>query len=70
MQDTARSFGGKQSDEAKFELYMEATHFAETMENLNAADFQVGQMMDILHNQGRQFRVSVPFALRPATSMA
>ena len=49
---------------------MEATHFAETMENLNAADFQVGQMMDILHNQGRQFRVSIPFAVRPATSMA
>ncbi len=58
MQDTARSFAGKQSDEAKFQLYMEATHFAETIENLNDAEYRITQMLDILHNQGRQFRVS------------
>ncbi|KAL0037264.1 hypothetical protein WJX79_009148 [Trebouxia sp. C0005] len=55
-QDTARSFAGKQSDEAKFQLYMEATHFAETIENLNDAEYRITQMLDILHNQGRQFR--------------
>ena len=58
MQDTARSFAGKQSDQAKFQLYMEATHFAETIENLNDAEYRITQMLDILHNQGRQFRVS------------
>lgn len=58
MQDTARSFAGKQSDQAKFQLYMEATHFAETIENLNDAEYRITQMLDILHNQGCQFRVS------------
>ena len=51
MQDTARSFAGEHNDKAKYELYMEATHFAETIENLYNADYQVGQMKSMFDAQ-------------------
>ena len=57
VQDTARSFAGTHNDKAKFEVYMEATHFRETIENLKRAADHVGGMLDILHRQGTHVRV-------------
>lgn len=58
LQDTARSFAGENDDKSKFALYMTATHFAETVQNLNDAKELVTQMLDILRHQGRHCKVS------------
>ncbi len=36
---------------------MAATHFDETLFNLDVAKEKVAHMLDILHKQGRQFQV-------------
>ena len=61
MQDTARSFAGTHNDKAKFELYMEATHFRETIENLKRAGEHVSVMLEILHRQGKHVKVYIQF---------
>lgn len=57
LQDTARSFAGTHDGKKKFELYMEATHFDETVANLNAAEHHVFGMRDILLRQSEHVKV-------------
>lgn len=55
MQDLTRSFAGESKDTEKFDLYMAATHFAETIENLVTAQELVDEMEGILHKQSSVF---------------
>ena len=57
MQDLTRSFAGESKDTEKFDLYMAATHFAETIENLVTAQELVDEMEGILHKQLSVFEV-------------
>lgn len=57
VQDTARSFAGTHDDKKKFDLYMEATHFDETVANLKAAEHHVFRMRDILLKQSEHVEV-------------
>lgn len=58
MQDLTRSFAGESRDTEKFALYMAATHFAETMQNLVDAQELVDEMQGILHKQSSVFEVT------------
>lgn len=46
LQDTARSFAGSTSDDAKFQLYMAATGFDVMMRQMNASQAEVELMVE------------------------
>lgn len=57
VQDLTRSFAGESKDTEKFALYMAATHFSETIQNLVDAQNLVDEMQAILHKQSSVFDV-------------